>query len=120
VLLTFENEAQLTLSDFPGSGLSIVVPSVSILAESPVAVVEKNAAKHGTTVEANAYLQFLFEPQAQEIAAQHFFRPVDPKVLARHADRFPRLRLVAVTDLGGWPAIQKKHFADGAIFDQLF
>ena len=89
VLLTFENEAQLALADFPGSGLSVVVPSVSILAESPVAVVDQNAAKHGTTAVANGYLQFLFEPEAQEIGARHFFRPVDPKIAAKHADRFP-------------------------------
>jgi sulfate/thiosulfate-binding protein len=120
VLLTFENEAQLTRTEFPQSGLTIVVPSVSILAESPVALVNKNAAKHGTTTAAAAYLQFLFEPEAQEIGARYFFRPVDSKILAEHTDRFPKLRLVSVADLGGWPAVQKKHFADGGIFDQLF
>ncbi len=120
VLLTFENEAQLSRADFPQSGLTIVVPSVSILAESPVALVEKNAAKHGTTVAASAYLRFLFEPEAQEIGARYFFRPVDPKVLARHTDRFPTLRLVSVAELGGWSAVQRKHFADGAVFDQIF
>jgi sulfate/thiosulfate-binding protein len=120
VLLTFENEAQLALTDFPGSGLAVVIPSVSILAESPVAVVDKNAAQHGTTAVASAYLHFLFEPEAQELGARHFFRPVDPKILAKHADRFPQLRLVPVSDLGGWSAVQKKHFADGGVFDQLF
>ncbi len=120
VLLTFENEAQLARGDFPESGLTVVVPSVSILAESPVALVEKNAAKHGATAAASAYLRFLFDPEAQEIGARYFFRPVDPKILARHADRFPTLRLVPVTDLGGWPAVQKRHFADGGIFDQIF
>ena len=120
VLLTFENEAQLTRADFPRGGLTVVVPSVSILAESPVALVEKNAAKHGTATAAAAYLQFLFEPEAQEIGARYFFRPVDPKILAKHADRFPKLRLVSVSDLGGWPAVQKKHFADGGAFDQIF
>jgi sulfate/thiosulfate-binding protein len=120
VLLTFENEAQLAIADFPGGGLTVVVPSASILAESPVAVVDKNAAKRGTTAVAAAYLAFLFQPEAQEIAARHFFRPVDPKILAKYADRFPKLRLVPVADLGGWPAVQAKHFADGGVFDQLF
>ncbi len=120
VLLTFENEAQLTRADFPRGGLTVIVPSVSILAESPVALVDRNAAKHGTTIAAAAYLQFLFEPEAQELGARYFFRPVDPKVLAKHSDRFPKLRLVPVADLGGWPAVQKKHFADGGIFDQVF
>jgi sulfate transport system substrate-binding protein len=120
VLLTFENEAQLARADFPQSGLTVVVPSVSILAESPVALVDKNAAKHGTAIPAVAYLQFLFDPEAQEIGARYFFRPVDPKVLANHIDRFPKLRLVSVAALGGWPAVQKKHFADGGIFDQIF
>jgi sulfate/thiosulfate-binding protein len=120
VLLTFENEAQLAQADFPQSGLTIVVPSVSVLAESPVALVEKNAAKDGSTAVALAYLHFLFGPEAQEIGARHFFRPVDPKVLASHAERFPVLRLVPVADLGGWPAVQKKHFAEGGVFDQLF
>ena len=120
VLLTFENEAQLARADFPQSGLTVVVPSVSILAESPVALVERNAAKHGTTIAAAAYLQFLFDPEAQEIGARYFFRPVDPRVLAAHADRFPKLRLVSVAELGGWAAVQKKHFADGGVFDQVF
>jgi len=120
VLLTFENEAQLARAEFPQAGLTIVVPSVSILAESPVALVDKNAAKHGTTTAAAAYLRFLFEPEAQEIGARYFFRPVDPKVLARHTDRFPKLRIVSVADLGGWPAVQKTHFADGGLFDQIF
>ena len=120
VLLTFENEAQLAQTDFPQSGLTVVVPSVSILAESPVALVEKNAAKHGTTIVASAYLRFLFDPEAQEIGARYFFRPVDPKVLAKQGERFPKLRLVSLTDLGGWPAVQKKHFADGGVFDQIF
>lgn len=120
VLLTFENEARLALAELPGSGFTVVVPSVSVLAESPVAVVDKNAALHGTTAVATEYLQFLFTPEAQEIGATHFFRPVDAAVLARHADRFPKLRLVPLSDLGGWGAVQKKHFADGGIFDQVF
>jgi sulfate/thiosulfate-binding protein len=120
VLLTFENEARLALAELPNSGLTVVVPSVSVLAESPVAVVDKNANQHGTTAVATDYLRFLFTPEAQEIGAAHFFRPVDPAVLARHADRFPKLRLVPLADLGGWPAVQKKHFADGGVFDQVF
>ncbi|HVZ88693.1 MAG TPA: sulfate ABC transporter substrate-binding protein [Polyangia bacterium] len=120
VLLTFENEAQLAQAEFPGAGLTVVVPSVSVLAESPVAVVDRNAAQHGTTAVAGEYLRFLFGPEAQEIGAAHYFRPVDPAVLAKHGDRFPKLRLVSVADLGGWAAVQNKHFADGGVFDQLF
>jgi sulfate/thiosulfate transport system substrate-binding protein len=96
------------------------VPSVSILAENPVAVVEKVAAKKGTTAAATAYLQFLYTPVAQAIGARHFFRPVDPKVLAESAALFPKLTLVSVATLGGWPALQAKHFADGGVFDQVY
>ena len=85
-----------------------------------MAVLDKNAAKHGTTAVASAYLQFLFEPEAQENGARHFFRPVDPKILTKHAERFPQLRLVPVSELGGWTTVQKKHFADGGVFNQFF
>lgn len=120
VLLTFENEARLAVADGPPGAFVQVVPSVSILAENPVAVIDKVAAKNGTTALATAYLQFLFSAEGQEIGARHYFRPVDPAILAKHAALFPKLDLVAVADLGGWPAVQKKHFADGGIFDQVY
>jgi sulfate transport system substrate-binding protein len=121
VLLTFENEVQLIRADTGGDGFTVVVPSLSILAESPVAVVEKVAAKRRTTEVARAYLQHLWSPEAQELAATHGFRPRDAKVLARHAERFPALELITVQDAaGGWAAAQAAHFADGALFDQIY
>lgn len=118
VLLTFENEAKLIVKQDPQ--FEIVVPSVSISAENPVALVEKVAARKGTTAAANAYLQFLYTPQAQAIGARHFFRPVDAKVLAEAGAVFPKLELVSIATLGGWPALQAKHFADGGVFDQIY
>jgi sulfate/thiosulfate-binding protein len=120
VLLTFENEAHLAAAEVPPGTFVTVVPSVSILAENPVAWVDKVTAKHGTTAVAAAYLQFLFSDEAQEIAAKHDFRPVTPALLAKYADRFPKLELVSIARLGGWPALQKKHFADGGLFDQIY
>jgi sulfate/thiosulfate-binding protein len=118
VLLTFENEAKLIVSQ-PGA-FEIVVPSISILAENPVSLVDKVASRKGTVAEANAYLQFLFSERAQEIGARRFFRPVDARVLSRHARQFPSLIQVTVSELGGWPAVQAKHFTDRALFDQLY
>jgi sulfate/thiosulfate transport system substrate-binding protein len=120
VLLTFENEVQLALADSPGQGFEIVTPSLSIRADLPVAVVEKNAAKHGTVDVATAYLRFLYTDEGQEIGARHGFRPVDAKVLGRHGTEFPKLDLVSVEELGGWPAVQARHFADGGVFDKIF
>ena len=120
VLLTFENEVQLALADAPAQGFEIVAPSLSVRAELPVAVVEKIAAKHGTADVATAYLRFLYTDEGQEIGARHGFRPVDAKVLARHGAQFPKLELVSVAELGGWPAVQARHFADGGVFDGIF
>jgi sulfate transport system substrate-binding protein len=117
VLLTFENEAQLAMSEGDSVNLETVAPPFSVLAENPVAVVDKVAAKHGTTALATAYLDFLFTDEAQEIGARHFFRPIRPSSSGR---RFPAIELVSVGDLGGWPALQKTHFADGGVFDQIF
>jgi sulfate/thiosulfate-binding protein len=120
VLLTFENEVQLVVAEMPDKGFTVVVPSVSILAENPAALVEKVAARKGTTEVAQAYLKFLFTDEAQEIGVRHAFRPTSATVLARSAARFPRLALVSVGDLGGWAAVQKTHFADGGLFDQIY
>jgi sulfate transport system substrate-binding protein len=121
VLLAWENEAFLAVEQLGKGRFEIVVPPVSILAEPPVAVVEKNAERHGTRAVAQAYLEFLYGPEGQELAARHFYRPRDAKVLASQGARFPTLRLVTVDQaFGGWQKAQAIHFADGGIFDQIF
>lgn len=121
VLLAWENEAFLSVNELGPDKFEIVVPSLSVLAEPPVATVNKNARKHGTLEVANAYLDFLYSPEGQRIAAKHYYRPVSPE----HADsadiaRFPKLELVSIDEFGGWPKVQKEHFDDGGIFDQIF
>ena len=121
VLLTFENEVWLALNEGQGGAqLAAVVPTISILADNPVAVVDRVAAHKGTTPLATAYLQFLFSNDGQEIGARHHLRPTNPSILARHRDQFPRIPLVSVAELGGWTALQTKHFADGGTFDQIY
>lgn len=120
VLIAWENEAYLSVQEFADKHFEIVVPSLSILAEPPVAVVDKVADRHHSRDAAQAYLQFLFTPQAQEIGARHFFRPRDPQVAQRHAASFPTLKLITVDDsFGGWANAQKTHFDDGGTFDQI-
>ena len=121
VLLSWENEAFLAVERLGKGQFEIVVPSLSILAEPPVAVVERNAAKHGTVAVARAYLEFLYTPEGQEIAARNFYRPRDPSVAARHGARFPKIELVTVDGVfGGWQQAQATHFADGGTFDQIY
>ena len=121
VLLAWENEAFLAVEQLGKGRFEIVVPSSSILAEPPVAVVDKNVDRHGTRAVAQAYLEFLYTPEGQELAAKSFYRPRDPVVAARHAARFPKIDLVTVDGaFGGWTAAQAKHFADGGVFDQIF
>ena len=123
VLLTFENEICLIRKDVSlgGDQFQTVIPSLSIRAEPPVAIINKNVEKHGTRPVAQAYLQFLFMPEAQEVAAKNFYRPIDPDVLARHADTFKPIELFDVqTVFGGWAKAQKVHFADGGVFDQIY
>jgi sulfate/thiosulfate-binding protein len=120
VLLTFENETQLALAELEDQSFVVVVPSLSVRAEIPVAVVDKIASKHGTTDVAKAYLEFLFSDEGQELGARHGFRPTNPKILAKNADHFGKLELVSVERLGGWPALQAKHFRDGGVFDEIF
>jgi sulfate transport system substrate-binding protein len=120
VFLSWENEAYLIEKEFPGK-TEVVYPSLSILAEPPVAVVEKNAAKHGTAELSRAYLEFLYTPQAQELAAKHFYRPRDPAVAAKFTGKLPTLPLVTIdADFGGWDKAQRIHFADGGTFDQIY
>jgi sulfate/thiosulfate transport system substrate-binding protein len=120
VLLTWENEAILSLKEIGDGKFDLVVPSVSILAEPPVAVVEKVARKHGTETVAKAYLEYLYSPEGQEIAARHHFRPRLEAVARQHAADFPKLELFTVDEVfGGWQKAHQAHFAEGAVFDQI-
>ncbi len=122
VLISWENEAFLVQKEFGAENFDIVAPSLSILAEPPVAVVEGNAKAKGNLDVAEAYLKFLYTPEGQKLAAKNFFRPVHPSA-ADPADlaRFPKLDLVSIDkDFGGWSQAQKEFFADGAIFDQIY
>ena len=121
VLLTWENEAWLASNEMGPGKYEIVVPSQSILAEPPVAVVDANVAKHGTAAAAKAYLDFLYTPAAQEMIAKAHYRPRDAKVAARYASGFPQTKLLTIDgDFGGWRKAQADHFADGASFDTIF
>jgi len=121
VLLAWENEALLVTRDLRPGEFEIVVPSRSILAEPPVAVVDRVVDRHGTRELARAYLEFLYSPRGQDIAARHYYRPRLQEVQARYADRFPALRLFSVEEMfGSWAEAQRRHFADGGIFDSLF
>lgn len=120
VLLAWENEANLALKESPGQ-LELVVPSVSILAEPPVTVVDKVVDRRGTRALAEAYVQYLYSPEGQEIAAKHHYRPRDQKVAARFAGTFANVKLFSIDEVfGGWQKAQKTHFADGGVFDQLY
>jgi sulfate/thiosulfate transport system substrate-binding protein len=119
VLLAWENEALLAIRELGADKLSIVVPSVSILAEPPVAVVDKVALRHGTRELARAYLGYLYGPEGQEIIARNFYRPRAAQVAARYTRRFPQLKLATIADFGGWQNAQAVHFKDGAVFDQI-
>jgi sulfate/thiosulfate-binding protein len=120
VLIAWENEAFLSIDEFGNDKFEIIAPSLSILAEPPVSIVDKVAAKHGTTKVAEAYLNFLYTPAAQEIIAKNYYRPIDETVAAKYADKFPKLELVTIKDFGGWTKAQATHFADGGLFDQIY
>jgi sulfate transport system substrate-binding protein len=121
VLIAWEDEALLAARVEGKDKFDVVVPSISILAEPPVAVVDKVADKKGTRKAAEAYLKFLYTPQGQEIGAKNFYRPTDPAVAKRHENEFPKVKLVTIDDtFGGWQKAQKTHFADGGQFDQLY
>jgi sulfate transport system substrate-binding protein len=120
VLLSWENEAQLALKEAPGQ-YEIIYPSRSILAEPPVALVDKNVDRHKTRPVAEAFLKFLYTPEAQEIEAKDFYRPRDPAILAKYRSQFPNIPLAMVdADFGGWDKAQATHFADGGVFDQIY
>jgi sulfate/thiosulfate transport system substrate-binding protein len=120
VLLAWENEAFLSLEEFGTDKFEIVVPSLSILAEPPVSVVDKVVDKRGTRKVAEAYLKFLYTPQGQELAGKHHYRPSDATVAAKYAAKFPKLDLVTIADFGGWAKAQPEHFGDGGVFDQIY
>ncbi len=121
VLIAWENEAYLSVKELGPDKFEIVTPSLSVLAEPPVAVVDKNVDRHGTRKVATAYLEYLYSPEGQEIAAKNFYRPRDPAVAAKHAKEFPQLKLLTVdADFGGWRTAQKTHFDDGGVFDQIY
>jgi sulfate/thiosulfate-binding protein len=121
VFISWENEALLAIKELGPDKFEHVYPSQSILAEPPVALVDKNVDKKGTRAAAQAYLEFLYTPAAQETIARHYYRPIDAAVAARHAKRFPALKLFTVDEVfGGWGKAQAAHFADGGMFDQIY
>lgn len=120
VLIAWENEALLAAKESGAGQVEVVVPSVSILAEPPVAVVDKVARKRGTELVAKAYLEHLYSEAGQELAARHYYRPRNPAVFAKHAKVFPALKLLTIEDtFGGWAKAHQLHFAEGGIFDQI-
>ncbi|MBA2935344.1 sulfate ABC transporter substrate-binding protein [Sphingomonas sp. CGMCC 1.13654] len=121
VLLAWENEAFLAVNQLGQGKFDIVVPSVSIRAEPPVSLVDKNVDQHGTRTVATAYLQYLYTRPAQQIIAKDYYRPIDPVVAKQYASKFPKLQLFTIDrNFGGWAKAQAAHFADGGSFDQIF
>jgi sulfate/thiosulfate transport system substrate-binding protein len=119
VAISWENEAHLALRERGNALFEIVVPSISVLAEPSVAVVDKVVLRRGTRVVAEAYLQFLYSPEGQEIAAKNFYRPRDSAVAAKYASQFAQVELVTIDHFGGWKLVQNEHFATGGVFDQI-
>jgi len=121
VLLAWENEAFLSIKELGSDKVEIAVPSLSILAEPPVALVDKVADRKGTRAVAQAYLEFLYTPEGQEIAARHYYRPRLPAVARKYAATFPAINLIGIDDVfGGWQKAHRTHFADGGVFDQIY
>jgi sulfate/thiosulfate transport system substrate-binding protein len=120
VLIAWENEAFLVRKEFGDADFETVLPSVSVLAEPPVAVVDSIVDKRGTRKLAEAYLQYLYTPEGQEIVARNFYRPRDPTVAAKYAKVFPSLTLATINDFGGWGKAQASYFADGGLFDRIY
>jgi sulfate transport system substrate-binding protein len=121
VLLSWENEAGLVLKEFGADKFDVVYPPNSILAEPPVAIVDKVVDKRGTRDVAKAYLDYLYSPEGQDIAGKNFYRPTDAKAAAKYAKQFPAIKLFNINDtFGGWTKAQKTHFADGGVFDQIY
>ena len=120
VFISWENEAYLLEKEF-GTKFDVVVPSLSILAEPAVTVVDKNVDRKGTRAVAEEYLKYLYSEEGQDIAGKNFYRPISPKAQAKYAKQFPKLNLVTIDQaFGGWTKASKEHFADGASFDQIY
>ncbi len=120
VLISWENEALLAANKIGKGNFEIVMPSVSILAEPPVAVVDQVAKKQGTSAVARAYLEYLYSNEGQEIAVRHYYRPRLASIAAKFTNVFPRITLISIDVFGGWQKVQKRHFDDGGIFDQIY
>ncbi len=121
VFISWENEAHLASKELGPEKFQIVTPSLSILAEPPVTVVDKTVDRKGTREVATAYLQFLYSPRGQEIAAENHYRPIDPKVAAKYERNFAKVNLFTIDEVfGGWAKAQKTHFADGGSFDKVY
>jgi sulfate transport system substrate-binding protein len=120
VLVSWENDALLTVNKLAIGKYDIVYPPISILAEPPVAVVDKNVDAHGTRAVATAYLQWLYSPQGQELGADNYYRPQDAKILKAHASQFPKIKTFTIASFGGWDNAQKTFFADGGVFDHVY
>lgn len=121
VLISWENEALLSIKELGPDEAEIVIPSLSILAEPPVAIIDKVVNKKGTRKEAEAYLNYLYSSEGQELAAKHYFRPTNPEILKKHENEFPQIPLFKIGDVfGGWGKAQSEHFADGGTFDQIY
>jgi len=120
VFISWENEAFLAVKELGPDKFDIIVPSLSILAEPPVTVVDKNVDKKGTSAVAKAYLEYLYSPEGQDLAGQNYYRPIDPKVAAKYEKTFTKVKLFTIDEVfGGWAKAQKTHFADGGVFDQI-
>ena len=119
VLIAWENEALLAINKLGKGDFELIVPSISILAEPPVAVVDKIAQRHGTQAIAHEYLAYLYSKEGQDIIGAHYYRPIDSTAAAKYAGQFPKVDLVTIRDFGGWDKVQAKHFAEGGIFDQI-
>ena len=120
VFISWENEAWLATKELGVGKFEIVIPSISILAEPSVAVVDKVVLRRNTRKVAEEYLKYLYTPEGQEIAARNYYRPRNPEVAAKHQELFPKLQLVTIKDFGGWTKAQKDHFGDGGVFDQIY
>ncbi len=120
VLIAWENEAWLARKEFGADTFETVYPSISVLAEPPVAVVDSVVDKKGTRKAAEAYLNFLYSKEGQDIAARNYYRARDPEVAAKYAERYPALKLASIKDFGGWDTAQASYFADGGMFDRIF
>ncbi len=120
VLLSWENEAHLVLKEFGADKFDIVTPSTSILAEPPVAIIDRNVDRKNTRAVADAYLKFLYSAEAQDIIARNFYRPTEPDIVLKYAAQFPSITVSNINDFGGWRTVQARHFAEGGIFDKIY